>query len=155
MIRIPYVYRVYTSNNPTRDFSAVGLWTLAEMSCGFVILCVPESAVVLKRIQISSIFTAVKSWLSSLSSRSVVRKLQSSTLDSLLELKNSHHQINPPSAAHYQPDGPTIPGPSANYGSSIHQTVELMQVYDEPTADDQHGRQHPWDYKPEEPQYQV
>ncbi|KAI1384281.1 uncharacterized protein F4822DRAFT_434219 [Hypoxylon trugodes] len=58
-LRIPYVVQMYSSNNLTYDLSSLDLWNFGEMTCGFIVLCVPSSIIV---------YTRFKSWLGSIPS---------------------------------------------------------------------------------------
>lgn len=68
-IRIPYIVRVFSSSDMTYDLDVLIFWSLGEMTCGFIVFCVPASLVVFSRFKPAEFVLALKSWVSSLSSR--------------------------------------------------------------------------------------
>lgn len=159
---------MYLSNSLTYDLSALDLWNLGEMTCGFVVFCVPASLVVFSRLRTSTIFSTLKSWFSSFSSKLGSEKSKgdpSWPSSALVEsnAKGDYRQINK-----------TGPSPRAtNNGdiASVSHPLELQQLQpasdevailrtvdfttwegygENHTADEQYGRQHPWTYKLQE-----
>lgn len=153
--RLPWTYWMWTSNNLTRDWCIVNLWGTGEMTFGFAVFCMPVSAVATARLRLSTVFTTIRTWLSSLSSKADKSEPRTGSSTSEWELKNSpYRRINPPDAVNRQPGGSdgnvassphnNEQSPPTNNSSTILRTVHLTQDYNERT-DGEHSRQHPWD----------
>ncbi|KAI1780981.1 hypothetical protein F4818DRAFT_397411 [Hypoxylon cercidicola] len=98
-IRMPYAIRMYLSNNLTYDLSALDLWGLGEMTCGFIVFCAPASLVTFSHLSNSTTLLALKSWFTSFKSklRSFEGKSEEPWLSSAVMESNSrtgYHQIN-------------------------------------------------------------
>lgn len=159
---------MYLSNSLTYDLSALDLWNLGEMTCGFIVFCVPASIVVFAKIQSSTILSALKSWLSSISSKlgSSKDKSEPSTLAES-NSRRDYHQLNKPSAEGQGSNDLDINSASHSHEleqfrsadeAAILRTVNFTaseDYGDHHTADEQYGRQYPWTHKPQEPQPHV
>ncbi|KAF7538393.1 hypothetical protein G7054_g2969 [Neopestalotiopsis clavispora] len=156
--RLPWTYWMWTSNNLTRDWCIVNLWGTGEMTFGFAVFCMPVSAVATARLRLSTVFTTIRTWLSSLSSKADKSEPHTGSSTPEWELKNSpYRRINPPNAVNRPQAGSdgnlaSSPhndeqSPPANNSSTILRTVHLTQDYDERT-DGEHSRQHSWNTQP-------
>jgi hypothetical protein len=153
--RLPWTYWMWTSNNLTRDWCIVNLWGTGEMTFGFAVFCMPVSAVATARLRLSTLFTIIRTWLSSLSSQAKKLEPRTGSSTSEWELKNSpYRRINPPGAVNRPPcgsDSNAAASPHSNEqslpvnnSSTILRTVLPTQDYAE-RADGEHSRQQPWD----------
>ncbi|KAI0386376.1 hypothetical protein F5Y04DRAFT_121175 [Hypomontagnella monticulosa] len=171
-IRINYCIRLYLSNSLTYDLSALDLWNLGEMTCGFIIFCAPSTLVAYSRVSNIMIFPALKSWFSSFSSKSRSEKGKSerSWPSSAFTESNAgrdYRQINGSNGGgmanakfgHIS----TLPldelqqFETTTDRAPILRTIDftVLEGYDDQGCDEQYRRQHPWATEPRRYQSHV
>ncbi|KAI0470596.1 hypothetical protein GGR56DRAFT_136354 [Xylariaceae sp. FL0804] len=63
--RLQSSLRFWRSEDTTYTFSSLALWSLAEVTCAFVIFCSPSSPKAIRQLEVKKLATTMKSWADS------------------------------------------------------------------------------------------
>lgn len=163
---IPY----NTSRDTTYTFSALALWSVAELTCGILVFCMPSIPKALGNVKLADVTLSLKSWAGSSMERlrksragsigqaswpGSSRKPSKSSLRQQLKMQQQMEQ-----ASHPLPEKTSISNgsgsePTDKHGSGNHDDSTIVRTtqftadesYGSDLTEEQYKRQHPWTEK--------
>ncbi|KAI1207268.1 uncharacterized protein F4807DRAFT_435074 [Annulohypoxylon truncatum] len=162
---VPY----YSSRDTTYTFAALALWSLAEITCGILIFCMPSIPKTISSIQLAKLASSLKSWAGT--SMEKLKRSRSGSASQVswrgIKSRSSKSSLHQRKGAYQQMDGRAPPLPSSvsettrnkadssikqdplgtdSNAAAIVRTTQFMadETYGLNIENDEYNRQHPW-----------
>ncbi|KAI1098669.1 hypothetical protein F4804DRAFT_115729 [Jackrogersella minutella] len=156
------------SRDTTYTFAALALWSLAEITCGILIFCMPSIPKTISGLNLTTLASSLKSWAgSSMEKLKRSRSGSSHTSWPVISSRPSKSSLHQHKGTYQQMDGSIPPLPMSNSESTrsavdpsikedlvslasnkaaIVRTTRFTtdETYGTNTTNDEYSRQHPW-----------
>ncbi|XXG97442.1 hypothetical protein Hte_003743 [Hypoxylon texense] len=159
-----------TSRDTTYTFAALTLWSLAELTCGILVFCMPSIPKALKNVKLDGIAVSLKSWagssmerlrksragsISQVSWPQSSRRPSKSSLRQQIKIQQKMEQASHPLPRNTSESGGNGLDPMVKQDSgeqAAHDDSTIVRVtqfttdesYGPDISDEQYKRQHPW-----------